>query len=100
MESHRIFPSCAWRKRSVDADGGYFLIWTDYGAYATETEIWNGMDETGKYNVIERMWANIAKMWDYDLNERLEYEDFAALCLKLGHYPGYTACDVPTVLPE
>ncbi len=87
-------------KRSVEADGGYFLIWTDYGAYATETEVWVGEDETGKYNVIERMWANISKMWAYDLNERLDFEDFAALCVKLGHYPGYTACDAVTVLPE
>ena len=87
-------------KRIAESDGGYFLIWTDYGAYATETEVWNGEDETGKYNVIERMWANISKMWDYDLNEDLDFEDFADLCLRLGHYPGYTACDAATVLPE
>lgn len=87
-------------ERIAESDGGYFLIWTDYGAYATETEIWNGMDETGTYNVIERMWSNISKMWDYDLNERLDFEAFSVLCTKLGHYPGYTACDVPTVLPE
>ena len=87
-------------KRTAQADGGYFLIWADYAAYATETQMWNGMDETGKYNVIERMWANISKMWNYNLNDRLDFEAFSALCQALGHYPGYTACDALTVLPE
>ena len=84
----------------VDASavsGGYFLVWCDYGAMNTEEEVWNGIDETGKYNIIERMWSNIAKMWNYDLNDSLEYGDFASLATAMGYYPGYTECTAETI---
>ncbi len=86
----------------VDANkvsGGYFLIWTDYGAYNTENQIWNGVDSTGKYNIIERMWSNSQKMWTYDLNSKISYTNFNTVTKKLGHYPGYTDCTKATVLP-
>ncbi len=86
----------------VDADnvaGGYFLIWSDYGAYNTEQQVWSGVDSNGKYNIVERMWANSSKMWNYDLNDSLDFTDFYALCEKLGNYPGYTDCSTETLLP-
>ena len=82
-----------------DVDGGYFLIWSDYGAMSTESQIWNGIDSNGKYNVIERMWSNVTKMWNYDVNSKLSYSNFATLRNKLGHYPGYTSCTSKTTLP-
>ena len=87
----------------VDADrisGGYFLIWCDYGAYNTETQMWVGIDSTGKYNMIERMWSNITKMWNHRINSTLSYESFAALADTMGYYPGYTDCTKTVVLPE
>ncbi len=83
----------------AEVSGGYFLIWSDYGAMNTESEMWNGIDSTGKYNVIERMWSNIAKMWNYDLNSSLEYGDFATLATAMGCYPGYTDCTEKIVMP-
>lgn len=79
--------------------GGYFLIWTDYGAYNTETQVWNGIDSAGKYNIIERMWSNCYKMWTYDLNSKLTYANFDTLTTSFGHYPGYTSCTAKTTLP-
>lgn len=79
--------------------GGYFLVWCDYGALNTESEVWNGIDSTGKYNVIERMWSNITKMWNYDVNNSLEYQDFAIIASAMGYYPGYVDCTAKTDLP-
>lgn len=80
--------------------GGYFLIWCDNAAQNTQDEIWHGLDENGKFNVIERMWANSAKMWTYDLNDRLDFERFQSLTQSFGFFPGYTDCSEPPVLPE
>lgn len=73
--------------------GGYFLIWCDNAAQSTQEEIWNGIDETGKYNVVDRMWSNTYKMWNYDLNETLSFEDFCTWRDALGCFPGYTDCN-------
>lgn len=86
----------------VSADavaGGYFLIWCDYGAMSTESQIWSGIDSSGTYNVIDRMWSNIYKMWNYDVNSSLSYSNFATLREKLGDFPGYTSCTAKTTLP-
>ncbi|MBR4309184.1 MAG: family 20 glycosylhydrolase [Oscillospiraceae bacterium] len=80
--------------------GGYFLIWCDNAAQSTQDEIWLGVDETGKYNVIDRMWSNTAKMWTYELNSRMSYEEFSALRELLGCFPGYSAPSEATALPE
>lgn len=79
--------------------GGYFLIWCDNAAMSTEEQMWKGVDETGKYNFIDRMWSNITKMWVYDANERLSYEDFAALRECFGYFPGYVDCSQSPALP-
>ena len=86
----------------VSADavaGGYFLIWCDYGAMNTESQIWNGIDSNGKYNVIDRMWSNVTKMWNYDVNSSLSYDNFAVLREKLGDFPGYSSASAKTTLP-
>ena len=82
-----------------DVDGGYFLIWSDYGAMSTETQVWKGIDSNGTYNVIERMWSNVTKMWNYDLNSSLSYSNFATLRKKFGDFPGYTSPTGKVTLP-
>ncbi len=80
--------------------GGYFLIWSDYASMNTEAEIWNGIDANGKYNVIERMWSNVTKMWNYDVNSSLSYSNFAALRTEFEHFPGYSGdCTAENTLP-
>ncbi len=83
-----------------DVSGGYFLIWCDNAAQSTQDEIWLGVDDTGKYNVIDRMWSNISKMWTYELNDRLPYEDFCSLRESFGSFPGYTKPSATVELPE
>ncbi len=85
-------PGEGWVVEPEQIAGGYFLIWCDNAAQSTEEEIWNGIDENGTYNVIDRMWSNISKMWNYDLNETLSFEDFCALRDSLGYFPGYKGC--------
>ncbi|MBE6984700.1 MAG: hypothetical protein E7434_03625 [Ruminococcaceae bacterium] len=84
---------------AADVDGGYFLIWSDYGAMSTESEIWNGIDSSGTYNVIERMWSNVSKMWNYDLNSAMTFSNFASMTKAMGYYPGYTDCTKALTLP-
>ncbi len=82
-------PGRGWIVEPDQVAGGYFLIWCDNAAQSTEEEIWNGIDETGKFNVMDRMWSNISKMWNYDLNESLPFEDFCALRDSFGDFPGF-----------
>lgn len=86
-------PGEGWVVEPDQVEGGYFLIWCDNAAQSTQEEIWNGIDETGKYNVIDRMWSNISKMWNYDLNDTLSFEDFCALRDTFGEFPGYKGCN-------
>lgn len=81
--------------------GGYFLIWGDFGGYRTEEEVWYGDGEDGMFNLIDRLWANSAKMLRWDLNESMDYERFAAVTEKIRYFPGYTHCSEPlTQLPS
>ena len=82
-------PGRGWIVEPEQVEGGYFLIWCDNAAMSTEEEIWNGIDEAGTFNVIDRMWSNICKMWNYDLNDTLPFEDFCALRDSFGDYPGF-----------
>ena len=45
------------------------------------------------------MWSNITKMWNYDVNNSLEYQDFAIIASAMGYYPGYVDCTAKTDLP-
>ena len=85
--------------------GGYFLIWNDYAALNTETEIWNGVrDNTGTsnyfYSLFDRMWSNSVKMWNTDINESVSYSDFAGIRDRFGYFPGFTSCSADAVLPD
>lgn len=86
--------------------GGYFLIWGDYASVSTEQEIWNGVSDknTGEfYSLRDRMWSNISKMWNWDLNASMTFTEFAALRDAYGDFPGAGtktgSCSEATVLP-
>ena len=79
--------------------GGYFMVWNDYAALNTEVEMWNGVyDKTGVsgtsnnfYSLIERMWSNATKQWNWDIHNSLTFANYETLRDKMGHYPGYVA---------
>ena len=73
--------------------GAYFLTWHDYAAVNTETEMWNGVSDfvanNGEfYSVRNRMWSNSIKMWNWDINNSLTFNNFATLRNSLGDFPG------------
>ena len=73
--------------------GAYFLTWHDYAAVSTETEMWNGVNDyvakTGEfYSVRERMWSNITKMWNWDINSTVNFSTFESLRNSVGDFPG------------
>ncbi len=100
--------------------GGYFMVWNDYAGLNTEVEMWNGVyDETGVsgtsnnfYSLRERMWSNIIKMWNWDVNSTVSsFATYEGLRDKLGDFPGLNktsmnmygelnGCSVEDLLPE
>lgn len=74
---------------TTSISGGYFLIWGDWAGWNTEDQVWNGIDSSGTYNLIDRMWSNSVKMWNWDQNSALSYSEFASLREALGDFPGY-----------
>ena len=73
--------------------GAYFLTWHDYAAVSTETAMWNGVKDTVNkngqtYKVRDRMWSNIIKQWNWDINNSLSYANFASIRNTLGDFPG------------
>ncbi len=80
--------------------GGYFLLWNDYAAVANESQVWNGINSDGKWNVIDRMWSNTIKMWNWDVNNSVNYNTYAGIRDKFGDFPGYTGCSSATSLPS
>ena len=72
--------------------GGYFLIWGDWAGWNTESQVWNGTDSNRTYNLIDRMWSNSVKMWNWDINNTLSYSDYSSYVGTVRHYPGYTSC--------
>lgn len=73
--------------------GGYFLIWNDYASVNTEVEMWNGVSDfannTGEfYSLRERMWSNITKMLNSDINSSLSFASYEAIRDTLGDFPG------------
>ncbi|MBQ8621895.1 MAG: family 20 glycosylhydrolase [Oscillospiraceae bacterium] len=85
--------------------GAYFLIWCDYACINTETEIWEGCyDVTSKnqgeyYSLLNRMWSNIIKMWNWDINNTVTFSSYETLRDKFGYFPGYVKCNTSTDLP-
>ena len=88
---------------TVNLGGAYFLMWHDYAAVNTETEIWNGVTDSAKktgefYSLRERMWSNTIKMWNHDINYSLPFANFETVRDSLGDFPGlagdtYSAAD-------
>lgn len=74
-----------------NVSGGYFLIWGDWAGWCTEKNVWTGIDSSGKYNLVERMWSSGTKMWNWDINNTLNYSGFSTLCNKFFYYPGFRA---------
>ena len=81
--------------------GGYLLIWSDFGGWRTEEQVWNGEDDTdGEYNLIDRLWSNSAKMWNWSLNKTLEFERFEETRDSFRLFPGFTECTKEPKLPK
>lgn len=85
--------------------GAYFLIWNDYASLNTENEVWNGAkDNTGTssytYSLLNRMWSNVMKMWNSDVNKTVTFSNFEAVRNSYGYFPGYTDCSSSTSLPD
>lgn len=79
--------------------GGYFMVWCDNAAVNTEVEMWNGVrDEStsankGKYfySLIDRMWSNAIKQWNWNINSNLTFADYETIRDTMGYFPGYVA---------
>ena len=87
--------------------GAYFLIWGDYACVSTEKEIWNGCYDTSGsgeyYSLRDRMWSNITKMWNWDVNETVTFTSFKTVRDAYGDHPGIgtttNSCSEETLLP-
>lgn len=83
--------------------GAYFLIWNDYAAMNTESEVWNGAldcyDGDRTYYLFDIMASNTIKMWNSDINSSVTYSKFAAVRDTFGWFPGYTSCSAEASLP-
>lgn len=84
--------------------GAYFLIWNDYAAVSTESEVWNGAldgwDKDRTYYLFDIMASNIMKMWNADINSSVTYSEFAAVRdATLEWFPGFTSCSEAANLP-
>lgn len=84
--------------------GGYFLIWNDYAAVSTEKQMWEGApaagNSSGTYYLLDRMWSNIIKMWNSDVNKTVSFSSFETVRDFLGYFPGYTAPSTAASLPK
>lgn len=77
--------------------GAYFLIWNDYAALSTESQVWNGAldcyDKDRYYYLFDIMASNIIKMWNADINDSVTYAKFAEVRdMTLEWFPGFTSC--------
>lgn len=85
--------------------GAYFLIWNDYAALNTESEVWNGAldtcDKDRYYYLFDIMASNIVKMWNADINSSVTYSKFAEVReATLEWFPGFTSCSELADLPD
>ncbi len=92
----RMYAYNASSPTMTNVAGGYFIIWGDWAGWDTETGVWNG-GTSRKYNLIDRMWSNSVKMWNWDQNSALSYSDYSTYVAKVRHYPGYVS---PTKVPK
>ncbi len=84
--------------------GAYFMIWNDYASLNTEKQIWEGAPDAQnssiQYSLINRMWSNSIKMWNWDINNTVSYDSFAVVRNTFGFFPGYTSCSAQASLPD
>lgn len=83
--------------------GGYFLIWNDYAAVSTQNEMWLGAKDghnSNVYYLLDRMWSNIIKMWNSDVNSTVSFNNFKTVRNSLGYFPGYTSPSSAASLPD
>ncbi|MDY6040419.1 MAG: FIVAR domain-containing protein [Candidatus Faecousia sp.] len=84
--------------------GGYFLIWNDYATVSTEKQMWEGApaagNSSGTYYLLDRMWSNIIKMWNSDVNRTVIFNNFKTVRDSLGYFPGYKAPSTAASLPN
>lgn len=76
--------------------GGYFLIWGDWAGWDTEENIWN---RTDNYGIIDRMWANAAKQWNWDIDWSLDYDGFVSMNQSYRTFPGFNGCTAEATVP-
>ena len=84
--------------------GAYFLIWNDYAAMNTESDVWEGAldacDKDRTYYLFDIMASNIVKMWNADINSTVTYSKFAEVReATLEWFPGFTSCSAAASLP-
>lgn len=84
--------------------GAYFLIWNDYASVSTQDQMWLGApaagNSSGTYYLLNRMWSNIIKMWNSDVNSSVNFDSFKTVRDSLGYFPGYTAPSTAASLPN
>ena len=84
--------------------GAYFLIWNDYASVSTQDQMWEGApaagNSSGRYYLLNRMWSNIIKMWNSDVNSSVNFDSFKTVRDSLGYFPGYTAPSTAASLPN
>ena len=72
--------------------GGYLCIWADRPDYKISSQVW---EETSM-----RTWANSAKLWDSDIDQKMAYNEFGIRVEKYGPFPGFCGnCDMESKLP-
>lgn len=84
--------------------GAYFLIWNDYASVSTQDQMWQGApaagNSSGTYYLLNRMWSNIIKMWNSDVNNTVSFTDFKTVRNSFGYFPGYIAPSTAANLPK
>ena len=78
-------PTRFWKNDFSSPAGGYFLIWGDWAASDTESNIFYRTDD---YGLVDRMWANITKMIDRDADESMSFGDFQKSVEPYRIFPG------------
>lgn len=76
--------------------GGYFLIWGDWAGWDSEESIWN---RTDGYGLLDRMWSNAIKQWDWNADESLTYAELMDVIAQWSSVPGFLDCTAAAELP-
>lgn len=103
ISEHGLYSEDAQDVPEANLGGGYFLIWNDYASVSTQDQMWLGApasgNSSGTYYLLNRMWSNIIKMWNSDVNSSVNFSTFKTVRDSLGYFPGYTAPSTAASLP-